>query len=371
MEEPPKVIEKKKRGRKPNSEKFKNEIMQNNSENTEKIENTENIIEAKIPKKRGRKPKGGKIIEVNKILDNKTNLESNVILHLKCNIKDIDSYIENNQFDTYQFNENKYGELTYNYLDNKKNISIDTIDNNINTNSLNTNNINTNSVNTNSVNTNSVNPNNLNPNNLNPNNNDNYSSCNNCNNCNNIKILWKKLDELTINLHNNNISDKKSACFWCTYDFDNPPIFIPKYEFNNSYHVYGCFCSPECASAFLMDENIDNATKFERYHLLNFIYSKIYDYKKNIKPAPNPLYILDKYYGNLNIQEYRQLLKNERLLLIVEKPLTRMLPELHEDNDEFMLNTNNIPSSIKYKIRKNIKNQNKSTILNDNFKVQC
>ena len=118
-----------------------------------------------------------------------------------------------------------------------------------------------------------------------------------------------------------------------------------------------------------MNENIDNATKFERYHLLNFIYSKIYNYKKNIKPAPNPLYLLDKFYGNLNIQEYRHLLKNERLLLIVEKPLTRMLPELHEDNDEFMLNTNSIPSSGKYKIRKNIKNQSKTDILNENFNL--
>ena len=34
-------------------------------------------------------------------------------------------------------------------------------------------------------------------------------------------------------------------------------------------------------------------------------------------------------YGNLTIQEYRKLLKSERLLLIVDKPLTRILPELH------------------------------------------
>lgn len=287
-------------------------------------------------------------------------------MHLKCNIKDTDSYIENNKFDTYQFNENKYNELTYNYLDNSSNnVIIDNIDN------INKNNtdyiFNEDIINNNNIDNNNSNNNNIN-NNISNDIDNNY--CNICSNCSNIKVLWKKLDELTINLHNNNISDKKSACFWCTYDFDNPPISIPKCEMNNSYHVYGSFCSPECACAFLMDENIDNATKFERYHLLNFIYSKIYDYKKNIKPAPNPLYLLDKFYGNLNIQEYRQLLKNERLLLIVEKPLTRMLPELHEDNDEFMLNTKNVSSSIKYKIRKNTKNQNKSSILNDNFKQQ-
>ena len=69
------------------------------------------------------------------------------------------------------------------------------------------------------------------------------------------------------------------------------------------FHVYGCFCSPECACAFLMnDKNIDTSTKFERYYLLNFIYGKIYNYEKNIKPAPSPYYLLDKYYDQLNFE---------------------------------------------------------------------
>ena len=38
-------------------------------------------------------------------------------------------------------------------------------------------------------------------------------------------------------LHKNNISDKRSACFWCTYEFDNPPIFIPKNIFSEPYQL--------------------------------------------------------------------------------------------------------------------------------------
>jgi len=68
---------------------------------------------------------------------------------------------------------------------------------------------------------------------------------------------------------------------------------------------------------------------------LNYIYGKVYDYKKEIKPAPNPHYTLDKFYGNLNIQEYRQMLSYDRLVLIIDKPLTKIYPELHEDNNEF------------------------------------
>jgi len=184
-----------------------------------------------------------------------------------------------------------------------------------------------------------------------------------------IKEIWKKLSELEIQLHNNDTSDKKSACFWDTCDFDNPPIYIPKYELNGVIHVYGCFCCPECGVAFLMRENIDSATKFERYHLMNRIYGKIYNYEKNIKPAPNPYYILDKYYGNLTIPQYRKLLKHERLLLIVDKPLTRQLPELHQDNDDFIINNNSIPSS-KYKLRRKGTKQTKNDILNEKFGIK-
>jgi hypothetical protein len=184
---------------------------------------------------------------------------------------------------------------------------------------------------------------------------------------NDIRIIWSKLKQLQHNLHINNISDKKAACFWCTYDFDNPPVYIPKHFIKESYHVYGCFCSPECATAHLMEENIDSSSKFERYFLLNHIYSKIYDYKKSIKPAPNPQYMLEKYYGNLSIQEYRALLRNERLFLIVDKPLTRILPELHEDNDDFIINNKIIPSNTYQIKKKNQKKQNKGNILNEKF----
>jgi hypothetical protein len=154
----------------------------------------------------------------------------------------------------------------------------------------------------------------------------------------NMKEINSKLKKLKIHLYKNQLQDKKSACFWCTYDYDNPSCYIPKYETDGTIYGYGSFCRPECAVAYLMKESIDDSMKFERYHLLNQIYSKVYDYKKNIKPAPNPYYLLEKFYGNLSIQEYRKLLKTEHLLLVIEKPMTRILPELHEDNESMIMN---------------------------------
>ena len=154
----------------------------------------------------------------------------------------------------------------------------------------------------------------------------------------NMKEINTKLKNLKIQLYKNVSPDKKSACFWCTYEYDNQSCYIPKYENDGELHGYGSFCRPECAVAFLMKENIDDSVKFERYHLLNQVYSKVYKFKKNIKPAPNPYYLLEKYYGNLTIQEYRKLLKTEHMLLVIDKPMTRILPELHEDNDDFIMN---------------------------------
>lgn len=281
-----------------------------------------------LGKKRGRKPKGGKIIQQIIPLNNNKEPKPNVILHLKCSVKDLQTtLIQGSEIQSFNFQPTN--QLTFDIINSEQNsynkqeqhIEYDEIDYD-----------------------------------------DDKSVKENDN-----KEVWKKLKILQHNLHINNVYDKKSACFWCTYEFDNPPVYIPKHYIKDSYHVYGCFCSPECATAYLMEESIDSSSKFERYHLINHIYSKIYDYKKNVKPAPNPYYMLEKYYGNLNIQEYRSLLRNERLFLVVDKPLTRILPELHEDNDDFIISNKIIPSN-NYQLKKKLqKKQTKNNILNERF----
>jgi hypothetical protein len=193
-----------------------------------------------------------------------------------------------------------------------------------------------------------------------------------------LKDVHQKLKRLRVQFYKNTLNDKKSACFWCTCDFDNEPCYIPKYEMDETVCGYGCFCRPECAVGYLMNESINDSTKFERYQLLNQIYSKVYGFKKNIKPAPSPYYLLDKFYGSLSIQEYRKLLKTEHMLLVLDKPLTRILPELHDDNDEFILNiyggikSNAGTNGGQYKVkRQSEKTQGptKNSIIKDKFNM--
>jgi hypothetical protein len=362
------------------SDDLSNDINVTNNLINEIINNAEtiNTEEKPVAKKRGRKPKGGKIIQQVVSLNDNKDSKPNVILHLKCSINDLQSTTINTNIESFNFSSCK-NEFSYEIIGDNE--LLNTTKEHVNTSNNQNNQIISNNISSNIFSNNTSNSFNNAPlfdNGFSCNFNsktydDKYDNDNDdeptiVNKEVETRELWKKLKQLEHNLHINNISNKKSACFWCTCDFDSPPVYIPKYQIKDSYHVYGCFCSPECSTAYLMEENIDSSTKFERYHLINHIYSKIYNYTKNIKPSPNPYYMLDKYYGNLSIQEYRSLLRNERLFLIVDKPLTRILPELHEDNDDFIINNKIIPSNT-YQIKKTIhkKTQSKNNIMNEKF----
>lgn len=322
------VIEKKKRGR--------------------RKKDVEVEPEATVAKKRGRKPKGGKLVVKQSETDASAATITNVILHLKCSLNDLNdrstsnvselvynpeippevkTYVAENDFCEYE--ESKKQPINYAYADTNANVEI-------------------------------------------------CKKCASNDSDVNIKDVNAKLKSLKFNLYKDALKDQKSACFWCTYEYDNPSCYIPKYEMNDTLFGYGSFCRPECAVAYLMKENIDDSTKFERYHLLNQIYSKVYDYKKNIKPAPDPHYLLDKFFGNLSIQEYRKLLKTEHLLLVIDKPMTRVMPELFEDNDNFILDiygdsnatVQTSTSNSMYKVKRQSEKQpgpSKNSIIRDKF----
>ena len=303
----------------------------------------------KIPKKRGRKPKGGKIILNDKpVVKKKTVSQPNIILHLKCKSSDIhnNSLLENS------------------YDPNIKDPEGFSIDNNFKI--IESTNIDTNTI---------ISNNNFTKNELSiesKNNEDNPPEINFS-----IKNIWKKLDLLKVNLRHNHILDKRSNCHWCTCSFDNPSIYIPSKLKDNIYEVYGCFCTPECAAAYLLNENLDKSIVWERYSMLNNIYSSIYD--RNIKPAPNPLYTLNKFYGSLTIQEYRKLLENDKILMVVNKPMCKVLPELYEDNHDIpnvfsnLLDKTNEKNTKNNEYRLQSKNvvQDKYNIFNEKFSISA
>jgi hypothetical protein len=334
-------------------------LMQNNSNDVPNIHiSLEEVPQEQVTaKKRGRKPKGGKIITKNTEITTVPHVLPNIILHLKCSLQDLNEH--NNKIsemvsDPLQYKPVAPPEIMA-YNDKKETFSSYDIDKKESTSQIAYKPIEKEeqvickccSENTDDKE-------------------ENYS----------MKDITNKLKDLRIQFYKNTTNDKKSACFWCTYEFDNPPYYIPKYEVKDEIGGYGSFCRPECAVGYLMKENIDDSTKFERYHLLNRIYSKVSGYTKNIKPAPNPYFLLDKFYGNLSIQEYRKLSGSSHMLLVIDKPLTRILPELHEDNEEFIyniyggMNEQNTKSGGMYKVKRQSekeKGPSKTAIMRNNF----
>ena len=308
----------------------------------------ENQVPA-VPKKRGRKPKGGKILKKNeKIQKEESQAKPNIILHLKCKTNSLTDLSNFNKSTIYNpdisnpteplniFNNSKLTSLNYKVIQNSQESNIKCTINDVTKSK----------------------PVEIPQENI------------------NMKELWGKLNKLKENLRTNNVSDKNSACFWCTHDFDSPAIYIPKQYNNGMLEVYGCFCSPECGCAYLKNEDIDNSIKWERYALLNNTYCKVFDYTKNIKPAPNPHYTLEKFYGNLSIQEYRRLLKNERILMVVDKPMTKVLPELYEENNEIpnifqdiLHNSNENKSNKQFRLQRSQERKTKTNALVNNFNL--
>jgi hypothetical protein len=113
------------------------------------------------------------------------------------------------------------------------------------------------------------------------------------------------------------------ACFWCCHGFTSHPCAIPSHIMDEVWYMYGNFCSPECATAYLFKERIDNHVQWERYALLNSLYTDDADIQANsssgIRPAP-PREILRMFGGTMDISEYRALVHEKRLRVDVMTP---------------------------------------------------
>ena len=76
---------------------------------------------------------------------------------------------------------------------------------------------------------------------------------------------------------------------------------------------------------------------------MHSLYLPLYEYKASIIPAPSPYYLLQKYSGNLTIDEYRSLFHNDKIIMVLQKPITKIYPEIHEDNTDFIMKNKIIP----------------------------
>jgi hypothetical protein len=97
-------------------------------------------------------------------------------------------------------------------------------------------------------------------------------------------------------------------CFWDCHEFSGTPCVIPSNISEGVWRVYGNFCSPNCATAYLFSQRLDAGEQWERYSKLNRLYHNFcQSASQGIQAAP-AREILRIFGGSLDITEYRELL---------------------------------------------------------------
>ena len=120
-------------------------------------------------------------------------------------------------------------------------------------------------------------------------------------------------------------SKSKIDCLWDCHPFDSTPCGIPIKKEGEVMTMFGNFCCPECAAAYNFDSNIASDEMWERYSLLNMLYSKD---GKEVKLAL-PRLALKKFGGPFTISEWRNHNPN-RNYKITMPPVTAVIPTLEE-----------------------------------------
>lgn len=145
-----------------------------------------------------------------------------------------------------------------------------------------------------------------------------------------------KMDVNFISTVNNQqiIVDKTDiACWWCTYNFDTLPCFIPERFSDETYYVFGCFCSYNCAAAYSLSMNDYNV--WNRYSLIKKLYNQIYKTNEDIPIAP-PRESLKKFGGPLTIDEFKKNSKKcEKEYRFILPPMVSLVPLIEETYKNF------------------------------------
>jgi hypothetical protein len=116
-------------------------------------------------------------------------------------------------------------------------------------------------------------------------------------------------------------------CYWCCHSFDTRPYFIPTKYQDSIFHVYGNFCSFNCALAYNNDRQESNWTF--NAELLHFLYRKIYGTNDEIKIAP-PREVLEDFGGNISIDEFRNNFSNNKEYAVLHPPVISMISQISE-----------------------------------------
>jgi hypothetical protein len=107
------------------------------------------------------------------------------------------------------------------------------------------------------------------------------------------------------------------ACFWCCEHFSGRPCVIPTQINEEVWNVYGNFCMPQCAMAYLLSEQLDTHTRWERIALLNRLYGS--GCQGRVYPAPSRE-SLQRFGGPINPEDFHTICNEQRIRVDIHMP---------------------------------------------------
>ena len=148
----------------------------------------------------------------------------------------------------------------------------------------------------------------------------------------------QKLENKILDLDNNNYVLKKTdtCCWWCCEKFKNIAFPLPDKYYDNKFHVFGNYCSANCALAYNLD--MKDHKIWDRYSLVLKLYNLLSDEKiKEIYCAP-PRQYLERFGGNISIEEFRaksNKIYNGRFIMAPMAPISTLIEESYKDRNKY------------------------------------
>ena len=148
--------------------------------------------------------------------------------------------------------------------------------------------------------------------------------------------------QTTYSNNNNN-----SHCFWCCHSIDNVVYSMP-YNYdtvNDSYFVFGSFCSLQCANAYNFSVHGSSDKVWEINSWIQML-GKRYGFTNTIRPAPSK-YLLKMFGGNLTIDEFREAhIKSDKTYVLNIPPMISI------NSSSEILNTSYLAKMSEHKKKK-------------------
>jgi hypothetical protein len=127
-------------------------------------------------------------------------------------------------------------------------------------------------------------------------------------------------NETILQKNNTSMDFKNQHCFWCCHNIEYKIYGMPiSYDsINDTYSIYGSFCSLQCANAYNFSVHNGSDKVWEINSMIQML-AKRHGITNFIRPAPTR-YLLKMFNGYLTINEFRKLHKNNETTHVLNLP---------------------------------------------------